>query len=346
MEAIRLKFPTHKIVLSFFSPSGYEAFKNWSGADVVCYIPLDTKTNAKEFVDCVSPETVIFIKYEFWLYFLFELKARNIPTYLVSAVFKAHHPFFKWYGSIFRKSLGTFTKLFVQDEPSGNLLNSIGISNYEIAGDTRFDRVLKVKENFTELEVIKKFKAGQKLIIAGSTWPGDEDLVLKAFVNLKPKSAKLILVPHEVDEKSLQKTIERVKKQNLSYALYHNGVVGDEQVLIVDVMGILSKVYHYADVAYIGGGFNGGLHNTLEAAVYGVPVTFYGEAYIKYNEVMQMKKEGTAFRVNNEEELSGLFSELLQDKEKREVISEKLDVFFGQNAYATQKILNAVLLVQ
>ena len=285
IEAIKLKYPHHKIILSFFSPSGYEAFKNWKDADVVCYLPLDTKSNAHDFIQLINPNTAIFIKYEFWVNFLFELKNKNIPTFLVSAVFKPHHPFFKWYGGLFKRSLRCFTKLFIQDEASGNLLKKIQITNYEVSGDTRFDRVSKIKEVHIKNEIIEQFKGNSKLIIAGSTWPGDEDLMLTAYESLKNKNVKLLMAPHEIGEKSLDITIRKLQQKGLMYALYNgdNSGINNAQVLILNTIGQLAQSYHYANCAYVGGGFENGLHNILEPAVFGIPVSFYGKDYIQYN---------------------------------------------------------------
>ena len=242
IEAVKKKHPAYKILVSFFSPSGYEAFKDWDGADIICYLPLDTKQNAKDFIEIVKPKTVVFIKYEFWLNFLFQLKEKGVPTFLVSAVFKPHHPFFKWYGHIFRKSLKTFDTLLLQDDNSGNLLKSIGVTNYEVCGDTRFDRVLQIKANFKPISQIEKFKGNSKLIIAGSTYKKDVDLILNAFIQLKDLNVKLIIVPHLVDDKSIEETTSQLNEYKVSYSLFTQYTNSQPQVLVVNTMGLLSKM--------------------------------------------------------------------------------------------------------
>jgi len=344
IEAIKKKYPEYNIVLTFFSPSGYEAFKDWKGAEIIMYLPLDTRSNSRDFIDIIKPEIVIFIKYEFWLNYLFQLKKQKIDTYLISAVFKTHHPFFKWYGGIFRRSLKTFKILFLQDKNSAVLLSKIDIKNYEVCGDTRFDRVLEIRDNFNEIQKIKAFKGSGKLIIAGSTWPKDEELILNTFEHLKDKNVKLIIVPHEVNEKSISETVSKIELLKLTYSLYTGPLNTTSQILILNVMGLLAKAYFYADVTYIGGGFNGGLHNCLEAAVYGVPVTFYGEEYDKYNEAVDLVKSGAAINVKNADELLNAFTGFLNDEKIRSEISEGLNNYFKSNSNVSDKILSAIKL--
>lgn len=344
IEAIRANYPSHRIVLSFFSPSGFESFKDWKGADMVCYLPLDTKNNARDFLGILNPSTALFIKYEFWVNFLFELKRRGITTYLISAVFKNHHPFFKSYGSVFRRSLATFNRLFVQDENSGKLLSSIGITNYEICGDTRFDRVLKIRNNFKEVPGLAQFKGDHNLIIAGSTWPKDEEMILTAFSLLKLDKVKLLLVPHNIDDKSIAETENRLNQFSLAYSLYTEGIDYDAPVLVLNTMGMLSRAYHYGDFAYIGGGFNSGLHNSLEAAVYGIPLAFYGEEHEKFNEAIDLLKMDAARPVKNSLELKVAFENCLSDMELRKQTAEKLKAYFDQNSNVTEKILKSISL--
>jgi 3-deoxy-D-manno-octulosonic-acid transferase len=335
IEGIKLNYPHYKIILSFFSPSGYEAFKNWDGADVVCYLPLDTKANAHDFIQSVNPNTAIFIKYEFWVNFLFELKKRNIPTYLVSAVFKAHHPFFKWYGGLFRRSLLCYTKLFIQDEASGTLLKSIGITMYEVSGDTRFDRVSKIKESHIKNDTI---------IIAGSTWPGDEDLVMAAFDTLRQKNVKLLIAPHEIGEKSLENTIKKLQQKGLTYSRYKEdaSAANKADVLILNTIGQLAQSYYYADCAYIGGGFEDGLHNLLEPAVFGIPVSFYGKDYIQFNEAIELINRGSAASVKNHSQLKEVLDKHLFDEAYRTQTKIDLATYFSLNANAADKVLDAI----
>lgn len=343
IEAIKKQHPNYKIVLSFFSPSGYEVFKNWDGADVVCYLPIDTKRNANNFLNIIKPTTALFIKYEFWLNFLSQLKSKKIPTFLISATFKTRQPFFKWYGGIFRQGLSAFTELLIQDENSGKLLETIGVKNYKIIGDTRFDRVLAVKQNFKPIQKIENFKGESKLIIAGSTWPKDEDLILATFSKLTGLNVKLLLVPHDIEENLIKDTKNKLKQRNLSYSLFTDEQIDNNaQVLLLNTVGLLSRTYFYANCAYIGGGFNGGLHNTLEAAVYGVPVTFYGDQYINYNEAVGLIKIGAAKNVYNANDLSDLFRAYLTDKTLQQAISEKLEVFFSENSNSTEKVLKSI----
>ena len=344
IEAIKKKHPDYKVILSFFSPSGYEAFKEWSGADVICYLPLDTKRNAQDFIELVKPKVVIFIKYEFWVNFLFQLKKQNIPTFLVSAVFKAHHPFFKWYGNIFRRSLKTFDQLFIQDENSGKLLESIDIKNYEICGDTRFDRVVEIKENFEPIPFFEEFCKNKSVIIAGSTWPKDEELLLETFKNINDPQLKLILVPHHVDEKSITHLKQLLQKNKLEYSLYSEQKSGTKKsILVLDAMGLLSKIYHYATVAYIGGGFNSGIHNCLEPAVYLKPVIFYGgDDYHKYNEAVDLLKMGSAKNVSNVNELQSVLLNFLTNKTELKEIETKLNSYFKKNSGTTEKVLGFI----
>lgn len=344
IEAIKNKHPDHSIILSFFSPSGYEAFKDWKGADLICYLPLDTHANARKFVDIVKPKTVIFIKYEFWVNFLFRLKKEQIPTFLVSAVFKPHHPFFKWYGGLFRRSLTTFTELFIQDEASAKLLESIGLTNYEVCGDTRFDRVIEIKDNFSPLPYFETFCKDKKVIIAGSTWPKDEEFLIEAFQKINDPELKLILVPHHVDAKSIQNIEQLLAKNGLNYLLYSDQKPDTaKNILVVNVMGVLNKVYHYADVTYIGGGFNSGIHNCLEPAVYLKPVIFYGgDDYHKYNEAVDLLQMGAAKNVPKVADLQAALLHFLNDKKELTAVQAKLEMYFAKNSGTTKKVLGFI----
>ncbi len=340
IEAIKKKHPKYKIVLSFFSPSGYEVFKDWKGADVICYLPLDTKNNARDFIEIVKPKVSIFIKYEFWLNFLFELKNKNVPTYLVSAVFKPHHPFFRWYGSIFRRSLKSFNKLFIQDEASGKLLEKIEIKNYEVCGDTRFDRVIEVKENFVELPFIKEFCADKKILVAGSTWPGDDELLIEAFKNLNLPDLKLILVPHNIEEKDILKLTTLLERNELAYNLFSKQEKNaNAKVLVVDKIGLLSKIYNYASLAYIGGGLDDGIHNCLEPAVYYKPVIFYGNDYHKFNEAIDLIALGAAKNIDSSAALTAEVLNYLNNKILVADIEDKLKLYFQKKSGTTQKVL-------
>jgi 3-deoxy-D-manno-octulosonic-acid transferase len=341
-EALIDKYPEHLIVLTFFSPSGYEPFRNWPGAAVVCYLPLDTKKNARDFLSIVQPSAAVFIKYEFWVNFLFALKSRGIKTYLVSAVFKPHHPFFRYYGGIFRRSLGAFTRLMVQEEASARLLESIGITNCEVCGDTRYDRVLEIKSGFREIPVVRDFKGSARLIVAGSTWPGDEALVLDAFARLNDKEVKLLVAPHNVDERSIRDTIGRINEKGLSYSLFSSPAQNNASIMVMDAMGILSRAYYYGDCAYVGGGFNNGLHNTIEPAVYGIPVIFYGNDYNRYNEAADLVSIGAARNVNSAKELDEALKTFLYNQVVRQKIAASLEQLFRKNMNVTGRVIAAI----
>ena len=293
LEEIQRVYPGYKLVLSFFSPSGYETMKDYEGAAKVTYLPIDSKANAKQFIDAISPSLVIWVKYEFWFYFLSELKQREIPVILVSGIFRDGQPFFKWYGAIWQKMLACFTHFFVQDENSVKLLAGIGIhNNVTRNGDTRFDRVLAIARQFEPLPYIKDFCGSNRVIVAGSTWEEDEIEMLH-YVKSHPE-IKIIIAPHEIDQLNLNKV-----KKEFANSLFYSELAANSQsmqnslqVLIIDNMGMLSRLYRYATIAYVGGGFGmAGVHNVLEAAVYGKPVVF-GPEYSKYIEASGLVEAG------------------------------------------------------
>lgn len=340
IEAIKKKHPHYKIVLSFFSPSGYEVFKDWKGAEVICYLPLDTRSNAKNFIGIVKPKLAIFIKYEFWLNFLFEIKKQNIPNYLVSAVFKPHHPFFKWYGGIFKRSLATFNKLFIQDGASGELLKNIGINNFEVCGDTRFDRVVEVKERFIELPFIKEFCGNSKVLVAGSTWPGDDEILTEAFKKLNLQDLKMILVPHNVDEKDILNLKNLLDRNGMAFTLFSEQKrVEGSKIMVVDTIGMLSKIYYYASLTYIGGGMDDGIHNCLEPAVFYKPVLFYGNDYHKYNEAIELIDLKAAKNILSSDELATEVLNYLTNTENTKEIENKLELYFLKKAGTTKRVL-------
>jgi 3-deoxy-D-manno-octulosonic-acid transferase len=339
IEAFKKQHPTVKIVLSFFSPSGYEAFKNWDGADVVCYLPLDTKQNATDFLNIVNPSIAIFIKYEFWLNFLFQLHKKAIPTFLISAVFKPHQPFFKWYGGIFKKALSTYKLLLIQDEASGKLLETIHIKNYKVVGDTRFDRVFDILKTKKELPLIDSFCANNKILVVGSSWPKDEQIVIEAFKKLKVKhnNLKLIIAPHEVNKASVANIEKLIGTVN--YTLYTNPINIDKaDVLIIDTIGVLSQLYRYATATYIGGGFNDGIHNILETLVYNVPVAF-GTNHHKFVEATETLQFGISKVVSNEGDLFLFFDKIIADENYRNKLSTEIKNYMQNKSGATEKIL-------
>ena len=344
IEKIKQQSPDSKILLSFFSPSGYEIRKNYELADVICYLPQDSKKNAIDFINICKPKTVIFVKYEFWLNYLFQLKAKDIPTYLISAVIKQHQPFFKWYGGPFVKGLNTYKTIFVQDENSLKLLKSLGNNSGVLCGDTRVDRVMEVKESAVENKLVKEFSGSHLTFIAGSTWPKDNAIIIESFLQLKKNhpDLKLIMAPHEVDEKSIKNLISLLGSQSISYSLYTTGVLqpsGD--VLIVNTIGVLSSLYKYAKIAYIGGGFNNGIHNILEPTVFGLPVVF-GPNHKKFNEANALITNGAAFEITDSAQLINQIDSLLKDPNKFHISSQAALNYINQSKGASMKIIEHV----
>ncbi len=340
MEKLKLKYPDVKILLTFFSPSGYEIRKNYAGADYIFYLPMDTPSNAKKFVEIVSPQKVFFVKYEFWFNYLFELKSKNIPTYLVSGIFREKHYFFKGTGGWFRKQLKSFTHFFLQDEKSMELLNSIGYTNSTLVGDTRFDRVFEVAKNVKQINLLEQFVEEKKVLILGSSWMEDEKIVQSS----KFESLKLIIAPHEIDEKHLC-SIEEVFKINsqqstiLRYSKATPTNVRDAQVLIIDNIGMLSSIYQYGSIAFIGGGFGKGIHNILEAATFGLPVIF-GPNYEKFAEAKELIKLGGAFSISKQDEFEKTML-LLSDEQVLKTASQISRMYVQGRVGATEKILSA-----
>ncbi len=344
IEALKKKYPGYKIVLSFFSPSGYEQQKNYELADVVTYLPSDTKKNAFDFITYCSPKIVIFIKYEFWLNYLFQLNQKNIPAYLVSAIIKPHQPFFKWYGSNFVAALKTYKKVLVQDEASLKLLNSLNINAGFICGDTRTDRVLSILQKSFELPEIKKFCENNFVIIAGSTWPKDETILLQAFSKLKLlyPQIKLIIAPHEIVEKNINELQQKISQQNNSCTLYTKYTKmqspNEKDILILNTIGILSSVYKFGKLAFIGGGFGKGIHNVLEPAVFGLPVVF-GPNYKKFIEPVALIALGGALEIIDENSLFKSIENYLKNEEILQKASKACLNYVNLNKGATLKII-------
>jgi 3-deoxy-D-manno-octulosonic-acid transferase len=312
IESIKAQYPSYKILITFFSPSGYEVRKNYSGADGIFYLPLDGKKNANKFIDIVNPSLVIWVKYEYWYYYLTLLKKKNIPVVLVSAIFREDQPFFKWYGGLWKKIVQSFEKIFVQNETSLSLLKTIDVhENASLAGDTRFDRVISIAENKTALpDAVFQFCKNKKVIVAGSTWEEDEEeLVHYARMH---EEIKFIIAPHEIDSERLL-DIKKMFKNAIYFSEFLQGNT-DAQVIIIDNIGMLSSLYELADVTYIGGGFNdSGIHNILEAAVYGKPIVF-GPEYEKFTEAVDLIDKEGAFSIENALELERLLDKLLKDE--------------------------------
>ena len=342
METIRKRFPDYKILLTFFSPSGYEVRKNYEGADVICYLPFDTPFKVRKFINLANPYIAIFIKYEFWLNYLTELKKRNIKVYLISAVFRPNQLFFKWYGKWYRKALLCFETLFVQDEASKQLLAEHGIVNVEVCGDTRFDRVLEIQHNARLLPEIEVFKKGhRRILIAGSTWQEDEEIIIP-YINHHP-DIKLIIAPHEIHRDHLLYIQSLLNRRSVRLSEATEDMLQTHDCLIIDSFGLLSSIYRYGDVAYIGGGFGKGIHNTLEAAVYGIPVIF-GPKYRKFKEAGRLLTCGGGFSVNNSASFSSCMDSLLTDAVLLQSASAAAGDFVQNNAGATEKILGLLKL--
>jgi len=311
MEKIRAQHPEYGILLTFFSPSGYEVRKNYEGADIVCYLPFDKRSNVRRFLDLAHPCMAFFIKYEFWKNYLDELHRRQIPTYSVSSIFRANQLFFKGYARNYAKVLENFTHLFVQNEESKRLLSTIGIQNVSVVGDTRFDRVLQIREAAKDLPLVEAFKEGKTTFIAGSSWQPDEDLFIPYF-NAHPE-VKLIIAPHVIGDDHLTEIIGKLQRPYVRYTKATMENVREASCLIIDCFGLLSSIYRYGEIAYIGGGFGVGIHNTVEAAVYGIPVIF-GPKYQKFMEAIQLIEAKGAFSVQSEEEFKSLLDRLLSDE--------------------------------
>ena len=342
VEALSAEFPDYKVVVTFFSPSGYEACKNTPLADYVFYLPHDGRRNAKRFVELVDPALAMFVKYEFWYYYLTELKARGIPTLLVSGAFRGEQPFFKWYGGMFRDMLGCLDHFFLQDEASGNVLKAIGIDkNVSISGDTRYDRVAAIAHSITPIPAIEKFKGTSKILIGGSTWPGDEN-VLKDCIQALPADWKVVIAPHEVDSAHIKQVKELFDNSILFSELDVENAGQDKKVLIINNIGMLSRLFAYGDVAFIGGGFQkGGIHNILEPAVFGLPVIF-GPVYEKFVEAKELAAIHYVFPVSNADECSAVLQKLVADEEYRGGLNYALREFMRGKTGATKMILDEI----
>ena len=355
MERIRKDYPQYKILLTFYSPSGYEVRKNYEEADIICYMPVDTRLNAIRFLRLVRPVMAFFIKYEFWSNFLHILKHRNIPTYSVSSIFREDQVFFKWYGRNYAGVLKCFTRFFVQNEESKRLLEGIGITAVDVVGDTRFDRVLQIKEAAKHLPICEAFRTGVassqsadvphhdfKVFVAGSSWPPDENIFIP-FLN-EHKDWRLLIAPHVIAEEHLKLILSLIKgKKVVRYTQTTPEEAADADVLIIDCFGLLSSMYNYGDVAYIGGGFGVGIHNTLEAAVWNMPVIF-GPNNKKFQEAQGLLKSGGGFEINTYEDFSGLMSSLMNDETFLKQAGDKAGAFVAHLAGATDKVLASVKL--
>ena len=338
IEELRHTHPQYKVLLTFFSPSGYEVRKNYEGADIVCYLPLDTPLNARRFLRLVM---AFFIKYEFWYNYLHILKHRGVPTYSVSSIFRPDQIFFRWYGKSYGKVLACFSHFFVQNEQSRSLLATIGIRNVSVTGDTRFDRVLQIQKASKHLPLIENFVQGKHLFVAGSSWPSDEEIFVP-FFNAR-SDWKMIIAPHVVSEEHLQQLEQQVEGQTIRYSKATPESVAEADCLLIDCYGLLSSVYHYADVTYVGGGFGVGIHNVLEAAVWGVPVIF-GPNNQRFQEAQDLMVAGGGFEVDCKAHFDALMDEFIEAPWRVQVAGEKSTEYVKSQVGATDKVLDKVFL--
>lgn len=341
IEEIKLRKPDHKILLTFFSPSGYELRKNYHAADCITYMPLDTRFNAWRFIRLIKPKIIFFIKYDFWYYFLRTAYKKQIPLYLISAKFRRDQVFFKWYGKWYRNVLFYFKHIFVQDEGSRRLLKVLGIENVSISGDTRFDRVYQLSRRAVDYPYIKYFKGESKIIVAGSTWEKDEQLLIR-YINNSPPDLKFIIAPHEITGNKIIHILEKVEYPSVRFTDSEKNSYPSAKLMIIDTIGHLSAVYRYGEIAYIGGGFGKGIHNILEAATYGLPVVF-GPNHRKFSEALDLIEKKAAFPIKDYNGLKTVFDQLLASDDLLKQSSSFAKSHIESKLGATQRILEFVL---
>ena len=338
IEKVKEQYPKHKIILTFFSPSGYEVRKNNTIADATVYLPLDTKSNAEKFLRLTHPEIVFFIKYEFWPNYLNELKKQQIKTYLISGIFRKNQLFFKGYGGFYRNALKAFDYFFVQNESSKKLIQSIGFNNVKISGDTRFDRVSSILERDNTLDFIEDFKNNQTTIVIGSSWPKDENLLIN-YINQSSENVKFIIAPHNIKQEQIQDLKKSISKPTVLFSEKENKNLSEFNVFIIDTIGILTKIYSYADIAYVGGGFgNPGVHNILEPATFGLPIII-GPNYAHFAEATALVNIEGCISVSNYQELKEAFDLMLQNEDERLEKGHVCSTFVKMNKGATNAIL-------
>ena len=341
MEKIKSQYPNHKLLITFFSPSGYEIKKDYAGADHVFYLPMDSPGNARKFLDIVRPTLAIFIKYDYWYYYLSEIKRRSVHCFLVSAVFRQDQAFFKWYGTLQRKMLSCFTQIFVQDEGSKELLETVNVDHCAVSGDTRFDTVVELSEKFEPVTLVESFISSDKAIVAGSTWPKDEEFLQTAFNKLASDRLKLIIAPHEINDDHLDE-IKKLFPSSVRFSQLTSHLSTRSNILIIDNIGMLSRLYKYSFITYVGGGFtHDGVHNVLEAAVYGKPVLF-GKNYKKYKEAAELIQVGGAISFSDPEGLYKTLITLLNDKGDYGSRCNASKNYVRENKGATGKVLSYI----
>jgi len=327
------------VVVTFFSPSGYEIRKDYRGADMVMYLPTDLPANVRFFLDHIKPDLALFVKYEFWYNYLSELKRRNIPTYLVSGIFRPDQYFFRWYGSFARGVFQVFNRIFLQDEQSGRLLESIGYHRYSVTGDTRFDRVSQIAAAAKDLPVIEKFRGKESLFVAGSSWDEDEEIIVR-YINSNSGAMKWVIAPHEIDEAHLCRIEKRLTPESVRYSRYVEGAKSC-RVMIIDNIGMLSSVYRYASIAAVGGGFGRGIHNILEPACWGIPVLF-GPHHLKFREAVQLKERGGAVSFDNFETFTSVVEKYLSDPVALEAAGNASAIYISENKGSTDKVYKEI----
>lgn len=340
MEVLRKEKPEYKILLTFFSPSGYEIRKSWPLADVICYLPADTPSNARRFIGMVRPEKAVFVKYEFWNNYISELYREGIPLYLISAIFRPGQHFFSWYGAFFRAMLRKFRWIFVQNEESRNLLGELGIMNVTVAGDTRFDRVLKIVSEASDIPVVEEFRGQEKLFVAGSSWRPDEEIMAR-YINSYPEKMKWIFAPHETDPDNLRRLEKLFKVKCVRFSRFGKDDT-DARVMIIDNVGMLSSVYRYAYVAAVGGGFGKGIHNVLEPACWSRPVLF-GPEHGKFREAVDLIAEGGAGTFSDYNEFKDLLERWLTDEDLYIMVAGSAGRYVKKNSGATAIIKTKII---
>lgn len=341
IERIRSEYPEYKILLTFFSPSGYEVRKNYEYADIVCYLPIDTIRNSRRFLRAVKPCMAFFIKYEFWYNYLHILKHRDIPVYSVSSIFRENQIFFRWYGKSYTHVLKCFTRFFVQNDESKQLLSTLGISQVDVVGDTRFDRVLQIKEASKHLPIVEAFKSDRKVMVAGSSWESDEDIFIP-FMN-QHRDWKMIIAPHVISEDHLKQIEQKLQCVSVRYSKTTPEEAASADCLIIDCFGLLSSIYHYGEVAYIGGGFGAGIHNLLEAAVWNVPVIF-GPNNHQFQEAQGLKQTAGGLEITDGSTFANIMNRLMTDAEYLNQTGSAAGKFVQDSAGATGKVLHRVAL--
>jgi 3-deoxy-D-manno-octulosonic-acid transferase len=346
MERMKSRFPNHLIVLTFFSPSGYEVRKNNTIADVTVYLPMDTQSNVAQFMKIVRPDMAFFIKYEYWPNYLNALQNKEIPTYLISGIFREKQVFFKWYGGFYRNALNAFEHFFVQNSNSKELLLQLGKTNVSVSGDTRFDRVTEILKQNNELDFIEEFKNNTLTIVIGSSWPKDEALLVK-YINTT-NNVKFIIAPHNINMDQIANLKNQISKKSILFSSYNTNEMdasklADYEVFIIDTIGILTKIYSYADIVYVGGGFgNPGVHNILEPATFGVPIVI-GPNYSHFAEAIALVKMEGCISINNQEELNESFDKLIQNEGVRLEKGHICSTFVEMNKNASETIMNYII---